>query len=822
MSSSFFVFSYLLMANFISTEPLGIAGEKGEQIVWQSIQSAFVDRDCLAYWRYPIFSNNVRKEPDILIADCDLGLIIIEVKSIRIEQIVNIQGYRWQYKNFYTEYGNPYQQAVNQLYTLLQYCDREPILKSQVSASVMVALPYISDREWQARKFHLLPSNPPILFKDSLVDPAQCYQLIARLPCIKKVNSLTVTQWELLQAILGGTPVYLEDKPNKKRTAHRSKIIQQKRSRLHKLDLKQEKTAKQIPPGMQRIRGVAGSGKTVLLCQKAALMHLKYPKWQIVLVFFSRSLYSTITKQVDRWISYYSQDKLQYNPEKSNLQILHAWGSKEQPGFYSTIGKLAHKSPLSVNNTISKKPNEALAEVCTQLLETTAIPQVYDAILIDEAQDLIVDNWLYLNKQPFFWLANRALRPASLIHPEQKRLIWAYDEMQTLNSLKIPDAGELFGEELGHLVTGEYSNGIEKTVILTRCYRTPMQIIIIANAIALGLLRKKGLLIKLQDSAEWATIGYKIIGDLQLGKEVTVKYNSSDAPNPIEQLWQQDIIEFHNYSSRQQELTVLANNIKYNLNREQLQPSQEILVIVLGTYRDATELQQLAAKFLMRQKINIYIPGCETYNSLPDNNKSNSPNLFWYSGAVTISTIYRAKGQEADLVYLIGLDYIAQDESNMYLRNQLFIALTRSKGWAYLSGIGNYEFYQELKAVIDSKDTFKFIYREDYSREISICDRATLLKGYAVGRMNFRYANLQGADLSYKNLANINLIAADLRNANLSHTNLKGAKLIEANLSNANLSHANLKGAKLMGANLSNAILTGAKCDRADLTNVIL
>ena len=810
------------MANFIATEPLRITGEKGEQIVWHSVKGAFADKDCLAYWRYPIFDSNTRKEPDILIADYDLGLIIIEVKSIKIQQIVNIQGYCWQYKNFYTEYGNPYQQATNQLFTLLQYCDRETILKSQVSAKAIVALPYISEQEWQERKFHLLPTNPPILFKDSLVDTTQCYKIIAQSPCVKKGNSLTITQWELLQAILGGTPVYLEEKFYKKRTAHRSKIIQQRRSRLHKLDLAQERIAKQIPPGMQRIRGVAGSGKTVLLCQKAALMHLKYPEWNIALVFFSRSLYSTITGQVDKWIRYYSQDKQQYNPEQSNLKILHAWGSKEQTGFYSTICKLARKYPLSVNNTISKKPNEALAEVCTQLLETTAIPQVYDAILIDEAQDLIVDNWLYQDKQPFYWLAYQALRPVSSLHPEQKILIWAYDEIQTLDSLKIPDAGELFGEELGHLVTGEYSNEIEKSAILTRCYRTPLPIIIVAKAIAFGFLRKKGLLIKLGDSAEWGTIGYRIIGDLQPGQEVTVKYNLLNAPNPIAQLWQQDIIEFHNYSSRQQELTVLANNINENLNREHLQPSKEILVIVLGTYQDATELQQLAAKFLIRQKINIYIPGCETYNSLPNNNQSHNPNLFWYSGAVTISTIYRAKGQEADLVYLIGLDKIAQDESKIYLRNQLFIALTRSRGWAYLSGIGNYEFYREIKAVMKSKDTFKFIYREDYQREICICDRNTLLKGYAIGRMNFRYANLQQADLSYKNLANINLIAADLTGANLRSANLRSAKLIEANLKDADLSNANLSHAKLMGANLKNAILSGANIDRADLTNVSL
>jgi superfamily I DNA and RNA helicase len=808
------------MSNFIATEILGITGEKGEKIVWDSLKNTFIDRDCLAYWRYPIFEQKTRKEPDILIADRELGLIIIEVKSLKIDRIVSIQGYRWQYQNFYTEYGNPYQQAVNQLFSLLKYCDRESILKQQITAKVLIALPDITESEWQDRKFHLLPVNPPILFKDSLEKTAIIEQTISQAACVRQGNILTATQWELLQAILAGTSVYLAEKPKvKAKKFQRSYILQQSRSRLTQFDLKQEKIAKQIAPGMQRIRGVAGSGKTVLLCQKAAIMSLKYPEWQIALVFFSRSLYETITRQIDKWIRYYSCDRQQYH-EESNLKILHAWGSKNQPGFYSTICHLACKHPLNVNNTISKKPHEALAEVCTQLLETTAIPQVYDAILIDEAQDLLSNHWLYRDKQPFFWLAYQTLRPVNSIHPEQKRLIWAYDEMQSLDSFKIPDAVELFGETLGHLIIGKYENQIQKTEILTSCYRTPQQIIIVANAIAIGLLRKKGLLIKLRDNAEWSTLGYTIKGDLYSGNNIKVTYNYSYAPNPIAELKTRDLIEFKTYDSRQGELTALANRINYNLQQEQLQPSPEILVIVLGNFQDAIELQQLTAKFLMRQGIKIYLPGSKTDNSLLDNHQTERPNLFWYPGAITIATIYRAKGQEADLVYLIGLDNIAREEHNPYFRNQLFIALTRSRGWAYLSGVDDYEFYQELTAIIASNHTFQFTYQEDFSREINICDRTSVLKGYALGRKNFRYANLQQADLSHQNLANINLIAADLTGANLTNTNLSGAKLIEANLTNANLTNANLSHAKLMGANLKNAVLSGTKIDKADLTNI--
>ena len=76
------------------TEPLGAAGETGEQTVWEAVKRTFTDRGCLSYWRYPIFSTTgeARKEPDILIADPELGLIVIEVKSIRMEQLAASAG----------------------------------------------------------------------------------------------------------------------------------------------------------------------------------------------------------------------------------------------------------------------------------------------------------------------------------------------------------------------------------------------------------------------------------------------------------------------------------------------------------------------------------------------------------------------------------------------------------------------------------------------------------------------------------------------------------------------------------------------------------
>lgn len=812
------------LSQFIATEPLNSKGEAGERIVWDVIKIGFRDRICLAYWRYPIFSSKgkFRKEPDILIADRQLGLIIIEVKSIKIKQIVKICGHRWYYQNFYTNYGNPYQQAENQLYGLLEYTNREPILKGRVTSRAIIALPYISREQWQQQGFDKLPNSPPILFQDDLLISERVIDFIRQTTTINRSNNLTATQWELLLSILGGTPLYTQSKKhylsNKQSKAY---IIQQARSRLHQLDLQQERIAKQIPPGMQRIRGIAGSGKTVLLCQKAAIMHIKYPQWRIALVFFSRSLYNSITQQIAEWIGYFSHGKQTYDPQTANLKILHAWGGRKQPGFYSTLCKLTGINPLTVNDTQSRKPNEALAEVCLRLLEITAIPQVFDAILIDEGQDLIVNNWKYQDKQPFYWLAYQALRPVNPIHPKQKRLIWAYDELQSLDSLNIPHTCELFGEDLGHLVTGKYPDDINKTEIMACCYRTPQPIIITAHAIAMGLCRKAGMLTGSIYPEEWSAMGYEVTGKFQPGATITLQRHAHNSPNLVTDLSTEDLIRFNRFFSRQQELTALANHIKYDLKEEDIQPTN-ILVIVLGSFYDANNLEKQTANFLIKQGINIYLPTHKTFNTIYTESEARKPNQFWCPGAITISTIHRAKGQEADIVYLIGLDNIAKNESDLYLRNQLFVALTRSKGWITISGISNYSLYQELEYIIASKDTIKFTFTQSPQREIRIGDRADLLQGYALGRTNYRNANLVGANLVGLHLANVNLIGADLSEANLSNTNLTGAKLISANLSNANLTNTNLSQAKLIGANLTNTNLTNTNLNNADLTNTIL
>ena len=87
-------------------------------------------------------------------------------------------------RKFYTKYGNPYEQAEDQLYALLNNCNAFPEIRNKITGRVLVALPYITEAEWKSKGFDRLPSCPPIIFKDQL----------GKASLLNKIESTYVTQ----------------------------------------------------------------------------------------------------------------------------------------------------------------------------------------------------------------------------------------------------------------------------------------------------------------------------------------------------------------------------------------------------------------------------------------------------------------------------------------------------------------------------------------------------------------------------------------------------------------------------------------------------
>jgi superfamily I DNA and RNA helicase len=64
------------------------------------------------------------------------------------------------------------------------------------------------------------------------------------------------------------------------------------------------------------------------------------------------------------------------------------------------------------------------------------------------------------------------------------------------------------------------------------------------------------------------------------------------------------------------------------------------------------------------------------------------------------------------MVYVLGLEFLAQDEANLILRNQLFVSMSRSLAWVHLSALNTMDspFYREVRQSLSIDDTLTFTY----------------------------------------------------------------------------------------------------------------
>lgn len=720
------------MAEFIVTEAFGGPGEEGEARVFDAVKAAYAGEEALGFWRYPLVTRETVREPDILLADPELGLVVIEVKSLPLDMIGGVTGYRWDLARPY--YGkmhlNPYEQARKQAQLLGEIAVSKGNLP-QLATRAIVALPLITREAWDARFGHLL-SDVPMLFVDQM-SPAKLRAALEHTPPVRYGEALDDEAWLALRRALGTSgnvpkrQVHLPSSPVQ--TTRRADLIARTARHLHAFDLQQELIAKTIPPGPQRIRGIAGSGKTVLLAQKAANMHLKHPEWNIAMVFFSRSLYDQIRQQVDHWLRQATNGEQSLATAQHRLRILHAWGSKDQPGFYRTLAAQIGVQPLTVDRTPQGSPTAKLLFACRALLLDAQLTgrslQVFDAVLIDEGQDLVHEEptLTFEEKQAFYWMAYQSLRPVArdaLLdtgEPEARRLIWAYDEAQSLDTLTIPNTKELFGAA-GAQVFGAgatYKGGIKKSEVMNRCYRTPGPVLLAAHALGMGLMREGGMLAGLTNKEDWQSIGYKVVaGQFRSGHEVTLTRLPENSPNPLPQFTDEPLVTFHSFANRREELDALVSALQRDLSVEGLQPSRQILVVVPGLEWEPYTLQGEVFRALRAANLSVYLPGNKDVNVPKQKWPNTDPNGFWREGAITVSPVMQAKGNEADVVYVVGLDRIAAREDNIQLRNQLFVGISRSRGWVSLSGAGmdGTSLAREIGAVLAAGGELHFTYRQ--------------------------------------------------------------------------------------------------------------
>ena len=470
-------------------------------------------------------------------------------------------------------------------------------------------------------------------------------------------------------------------KPPKRRTnitsvESKGAVIQRIEREIANLDQWQKSAAIESPDGPQRIRGLAGSGKTIVLALKAAYLHSQNPDWTIAVTFWSRSLYQQFEDLVRR----FSFEHLNDEPNWQNLRILHAWGGRDRIGLYGQIASHCGVTPRSfIYARDTYGMDNAFEGVCDELLaaiESTDSQPVFDAVLIDEAQDLPI---------PFFKIVHRMTR-------DPKRVIWAYDELQNISEHSIPTLEEQFGED----ETGEpnvqlvNAQGAPKQdIILPICYRNTPWALSVAHGLGLGTSRPAGLVQSFDAPSLWEDIGYDIVqGTFEKGTEVTLERGSRSYPDYfVNALTPSEAVEVHGFSNEDAQAQWLAQSIRRNLDEDELE-HDDILIVLPDAYRARTQAR-LIQRALQRMRINSHLVGV-----------TSSRDEMFIRDSVAIAHIYRSKGNESPMVYVANAQHCVAGRGLITLRNTLFTAITRSKAWVRLCGWGPR--MEELRAEVDS------------------------------------------------------------------------------------------------------------------------
>lgn len=494
------------------------------------------------------------------------------------------------------------------------------------------------------------------------------YNLGATLANLPPIDAATLKFVDQAVQRLGASRPALGGTGLGKLAGPRAEVLAEIDSRIAILDQWQKAAAIEMPEGPQRIRGLAGSGKTVVLAWKAAYLHARQPNWRIALMFYGRTLYEPLRDMVRRFYFEHTQRE----PDWNRLRLQHAWGAKDRAGVYTEIAAHVGVASLGISEAKKRYRGSRIFEgACGEVLSAMATrypDPLYDVALMDEAQDL---------PATFMEMVYRVTAPP-------KRIVWAYDDLQNLGVYRPTSPAELFGTNAAGLPNvrdlAHDEGDARADIILPVCYRNTPWALTTAHAIGLGVFRRPvglertGLLQFYDDPELWKDIGYVVEqGVVAPGEKVTLVRGAHSTPTYFTDLIQpQDAVQCFTFQNASEEAEWVADSILGNLENDGLTP-HDVMIVSANPFLRAEDAM-LLIKALTRRNIPVHYPtGDELFGTKP---------------SVPIAIINRAKGNEAAMVYVVHAEHGAGLQDPVRRRNTLFTAITRSRAWVRVTGSG--------------------------------------------------------------------------------------------------------------------------------------
>ena len=370
--------------------------------------------------RYEMLLGEKDRRPDYVIIDPERGILILEVKDWGIENITDIALEQFYVKGFGGSslprpQMNPDLKCQVYLGEMREHLVAMPSLRDkklhlQVNIVYLVAFPNITHEDFKIKLDKVIPYENVLLKQDlesSGMRFLEKYNSVLQLfPKPLKSEQLSEITTALLPEIVIPTitpSAFIEAKKDKVSTTKTIKTVS--------LSLDQEEIAKSLGEGPRLLRGIAGSGKTLIMLFRAKLTAANQPDARILILCWNTALANYMRQAYDEFkfesrgtveIKHFSQ----FSRDKFNLtEPLEGW---DTPSVMEKIKR--------------KKISEA---------------DKYDAVYIDEAQDFRQE-WIE-------YIFNNLIKD----EPKSRNIIIAADDAQriykyrdvTWSNLGIPMVG---------------------------------------------------------------------------------------------------------------------------------------------------------------------------------------------------------------------------------------------------------------------------------------------------------------------------------------------------------------------------------------------
>jgi superfamily I DNA and RNA helicase len=603
--------------------------------------------------------------PDIVVIDPLSGAHIFEVKGVHLDQIraVNAGGAIEITYQSSTSRKDPSRQARQSMFDLKDAASRHFNGDLNVPFHSWVIFPSISRSEWDEKFGEAVSTRSDVLFSNDLLSS----DLKRRLQHdgIKRLSNFQMTQCPALQmrsimAAFGDSEIL---KP-KARTGPlppkdtKGRVLSEINAETPMLSKQQQSLTSRVwDDGPRLLRGVAGSGKTVVLATQVARMVERLYKGQselfnseskpfpILAVCFNRTLVPFIREKIETAYRQRTGDDL---PDDS-IYVTHLnallWKLSQRGycGYYkvSEIRDAGKRAEQYLSDL-----NRAVGDVANRLSNG-----LFHSIYIDEGQDFHENDYRVL------------LKLCCKSENGQPRMFVFYDDAQNLYGLPRPTWSELGLELRG------------RSVVMDECFRNTRQIVEPAFNILIGTHANDPQSIRTRGFADIQTLKEKELISFNNG-HIAVHFSSREGDRTSLQIHQ----------NRNAEVESICTLCEELVGRDGLLP-QDLLIL---TYRRdrASEIAFALANRLGSERVRCAFGENEKDKSAIQDNQ------------VTVSTVATAKGYDAPYVVVSSIHDFPDDIEG---RVSLYVACTRAREWLTISSVGTPAVTQEFQRALEAQ-----------------------------------------------------------------------------------------------------------------------